>query len=242
MQTSDPTQAATKDTAPYNHIDASLRRLSNQLRVDFAMEVHGSGNKRKREPTRSIYEEAALNYEKDETERAIRSKRMKKVMRKVASNARMSKLSATAKSKASVKKVTAMRKRIEAEKEEAASAEISELDDYEQESRGGEPSNTDSMLMHAAAASLAQLGCKRADDNETPLASTTTLTDKKKLEFIERTIVDTITQAHVDALAAKDEAIKAAAAALAAKDELVKTQAAIIAMIQQQHGVLRAHA
>ncbi len=38
---------------------ASLKRLSNQLRVDFAADVHGSGGKRKREPTRSIYEEAA---------------------------------------------------------------------------------------------------------------------------------------------------------------------------------------
>ena len=35
-----------------------LKRLSKQLRVDFAINVHGSEGKRKRQPTRSIYEEA----------------------------------------------------------------------------------------------------------------------------------------------------------------------------------------
>lgn len=36
-----------------------FRRLSNQLRVDFAINVHGAEGKRRREPTRSIYEEEA---------------------------------------------------------------------------------------------------------------------------------------------------------------------------------------
>jgi hypothetical protein len=34
-----------------------LKRLSKQLHVDFAINVHGGEGKRKREPTRSIYEE-----------------------------------------------------------------------------------------------------------------------------------------------------------------------------------------
>ena len=37
-----------------------LKRLSKQLRVDFAISVHSSEGKRKREPTRSIYEEAVV--------------------------------------------------------------------------------------------------------------------------------------------------------------------------------------
>jgi len=49
-----------------------LRRLSNQLRVDFAAEVYGAEGKRKREPTRSVYEEAAMEMEKDMKERALK--------------------------------------------------------------------------------------------------------------------------------------------------------------------------
>ena len=41
-----------------------LKRLSHQLRVDFAVNVHGSDGKRKREPVRSIYEEAAVESNK----------------------------------------------------------------------------------------------------------------------------------------------------------------------------------
>ena len=37
-----------------------LKRMSHQLRVDFAVNVHGTDGKRKREPVRSIYEEAAV--------------------------------------------------------------------------------------------------------------------------------------------------------------------------------------
>jgi hypothetical protein len=44
-------------------IDPVLKRLSKQLHVDFAMEVRGNDGKRKRQPTRSIYEEAALEAE-----------------------------------------------------------------------------------------------------------------------------------------------------------------------------------
>ena len=44
----------------------SIRRLDRQLRVDFATDVRVSGGgKRKREPTRSVYEEAAANMAKD---------------------------------------------------------------------------------------------------------------------------------------------------------------------------------
>ena len=44
-------------------LDPVLKRLNKQLRVDFAIEVHGNDGKRKRQPTRSIYEEAALEAE-----------------------------------------------------------------------------------------------------------------------------------------------------------------------------------
>ena len=41
-----------------------LKRLSKQLHVDFAINVHGTDGKRKRQPTRSIYEEAAMQAKK----------------------------------------------------------------------------------------------------------------------------------------------------------------------------------
>ena len=41
-----------------------LKRLSKQLHVDFAINVHGTDGKRKRQPTRSIYEEAAMQEKK----------------------------------------------------------------------------------------------------------------------------------------------------------------------------------
>ena len=41
-----------------------LKRLSKQLRVDFATNVHGSEGKRRRDPTRTIYEENALSEAK----------------------------------------------------------------------------------------------------------------------------------------------------------------------------------
>ena len=53
----------------------TLKRLNNQLRVDFAIDVHGRDGKRKREPTRSVYEEAAVNYEKEERMRRLKKKK-----------------------------------------------------------------------------------------------------------------------------------------------------------------------
>ena len=50
-----------------------LRRLSNQLRVDFAANIHSTNAKRKREPTRTIYEEATHIMKKDEKQRALKS-------------------------------------------------------------------------------------------------------------------------------------------------------------------------
>ena len=41
-----------------------LKRLSHQLHVDFAVNVHGTDGKRKREPVRSIYEEAVAQGKK----------------------------------------------------------------------------------------------------------------------------------------------------------------------------------
>ena len=58
----------------------SLRRLSNQLRVDFASNVYGAEGKRRREPTRSIYEEAAASLKLDSKGRML--KRMMKAVAK----------------------------------------------------------------------------------------------------------------------------------------------------------------
>ena len=49
-----------------------FKRLSRQLQVDFSVNVHGSEGKRRREPVRSIYEDAAH-------ERANHKKRVRKV-------------------------------------------------------------------------------------------------------------------------------------------------------------------
>jgi hypothetical protein len=49
-----------------------LKRLSNQLRVDFASNIHGVEGKRRREPTRSIYEEAAVSLEKDMKDKMLK--------------------------------------------------------------------------------------------------------------------------------------------------------------------------
>ena len=48
-----------------------FKRLSRQLQVDFAVNVHGGEGKRRREPVRSIYEEAAM-------ERANKKKRARR--------------------------------------------------------------------------------------------------------------------------------------------------------------------
>jgi hypothetical protein len=52
-----------------------LKRLSRQLHVDFAINIHGSEGKRKREQRRSVYEEASINHA-EKLER-LRQKRMK---------------------------------------------------------------------------------------------------------------------------------------------------------------------
>ena len=54
---------------PSQMLIPGFKRLSRQLQVDFSVNVHGSEGKRRREPVRSIYEEAAL-------ERANKKKRV----------------------------------------------------------------------------------------------------------------------------------------------------------------------
>ncbi len=56
-----------------NLLTPYLRRLSKQLHVDFATDVHCAEGKRKREPTRSVYEEAAMN---------LKEKNLKHMMKK----------------------------------------------------------------------------------------------------------------------------------------------------------------
>ncbi len=159
----------------------SLKRLSSQLRVDFAFNVCGSGGKRKREPTRSIYEEAVADTEKG------RRKHAKKM---------------DPENKA---------KRVNSTK-----------------TKKPETSSTDQLMMHAAE-SLAHFS---------RMAAKTEVVEKKitkeNVSSVERSMLEALNRAHLDALEAKDEAIKAAIAALAAKEELVKAQAALIAMMQ--HG------
>jgi len=93
-------ERTTTTTVP---LDPVLRRLGKQLHVDFAMEVRGNDGKRKRQPTRSIYEEAAL-----EAKQKVKRPYVKKVVK--------SKSSVTGK---------------EEEEEETGSAEISEIDEDE---------------------------------------------------------------------------------------------------------------
>ena len=52
-----------------------FKRLSRQLQVDFSVNVHGSEGKRRREPVRSIYEEAALEANKKKRVRRQQAKR-----------------------------------------------------------------------------------------------------------------------------------------------------------------------
>ena len=58
-----------------------FKRLSRQLQVDFCINIHGSEGKRRREPVRSIYEEAAM-------ESAMKKKRIRRtpVQRKTTLN------------------------------------------------------------------------------------------------------------------------------------------------------------
>ena len=58
--------------------ESCLRRLGNQLRVDFAKEICSTAEKRKRKPTYSIYTEAA----EDTEEREFRSTMKRSLMDK----------------------------------------------------------------------------------------------------------------------------------------------------------------
>jgi hypothetical protein len=63
------------DGCAANESSPSIRRLNKQLEVDFATDVReGCSGKRKREPTRSVYEEAAVSVERDLAEKASKKK------------------------------------------------------------------------------------------------------------------------------------------------------------------------
>ena len=64
-----PTKPAHKEETPM--LIPGFKRLSRQLQVDFSVNVHGGEGKRRREPVRSIYEEAAI-------ERANKKKRTRR--------------------------------------------------------------------------------------------------------------------------------------------------------------------
>ena len=188
----------------------SLKRLHNQLRVDCAIEVHGNGEKRKREPTRSIYEEATANLKKDNEKSSSKKKKMR--MNKI------NKPVAIASKKFPHKKTPKFTK-----SKTEASTDFSGIEDSTDPYTTKDEDNQRLLMMHAAT-SLAQLS-KRVEEEATNGGSPHT----------EKFTIEALTKAHKDALRAKDEAIKAATAALAAKDELLKTQAALITMMQQGH-------
>jgi hypothetical protein len=63
-----------------------LKRLSKQLRVDFAINVHSGEGKRKREPVRSIYKDAVIetgNRKKKTMEASGKSRRVKQERRRM---------------------------------------------------------------------------------------------------------------------------------------------------------------
>ena len=183
----------------------SLRRLSNQLRVDFTSNVHGAEGKRRREPTRSIYEEAADSLRKKKQARAF-----KQTMKA---------------NKKSHKSDTGITKALRYD----TSAEISEMEDEAYTPVGDdkhparhEKNDSGTMeTMMRAAASLAQLSTRAAS---APSAHPATITEK---------MIETIAKAHNDTIAVKDEMIRSINATLVTKDELVRTQAMLIALMQQ---------
>jgi len=149
-----PTSVWRQPLAPQNEnnlLIPGLKRLSKQLQVDFASNVHGSEGKRKREPTRTIYEE---NVE--------------------------------VKKPAKVRKPTPDRD----------------------------------------ASPIAEKPPKPATEPQ-PAKPTTT-----EYSFAEKAL-DAVNASHTEAMAAKDETIRALTSALAMREDLVRTQASLIALLQR---------
>jgi hypothetical protein len=69
---------ASAEETHHHRVPSCLRRLNNLLRVDFAKGLGVTDGKRKREPTRSIYEEAEHDMKKDMAGKA-RKRLIKKV-------------------------------------------------------------------------------------------------------------------------------------------------------------------
>jgi hypothetical protein len=138
-----------------------LKRLSKQLKVDFATNVHGSEGKRRREKTRTIYDEDVL----PETKKPYKP-------------------------------------RVVAAKPHEDTHSFTEKKPKE---RSSPPPTTE-----------------RAADpiNERPYS------------FAEKAL-DAINDSHAQAVAAKDETIRALTSALAMKDDLLRTQASLIALLQR---------
>ena len=160
-----------------------FKRLSRQLQVDFATNVHGGEGKRRRDPVRSIYEEAAQ-------ERANKKKRTRRQYN---------------------------RKPIIAPSTDNESEDVSDIED-------------DELLRHAEM--LASLS--NASGQVTPEVNTTRM--ERKPTRPEAAIIDSlaramdiVTQAHVHALQAKDDTIRAMETASKALTETVNTQSALIA-------------
>ena len=203
----------------------NLFRLHKQLHIDFAADTHGhDGEKRKREPTRSIYEEAAANFEKDAAERALRKKMRRKMKKRQQAKRRW----------IAKKAISSPKEKKQACPNGEASAEISEIDEESMSSPAPPHYNQEeqhSIMLHAAA-SLAQLGRQNALRMEEEVAA------REKSATAEQHTMDAmLAKAHADALlAAKDDALRATTAALMAKEELVKLQATLISMMRQSHG------
>ena len=184
-----------------------LRRLSNQLHVDFAADVRGVEGKRKREPTRSIYEEADHNMKMAAKERTLR---------------RMMKNS-----------VVYPRKKCAAkQQQQQSSAEISEVEGEEDNNQEEEDNNQTFISMMHAAASLAELRVRSEQ------AHRISIPIDQQIVALE-TSFETMSKAHADTVAAKDEVIRTINATLVAKEELIRTQAALIKTMMQQSDVGR---
>ena len=140
--------------APHNESNLlipGLKRLSKQLKVDFASNVHGSEGKRRRERTRTIYDEDASQEPKKQTKARV------------------------------------------------AAAKLNE-DQH----------------------SFTEKEAKPIVEYPTPLP----------YSFAEKAL-DAINDSHTQAIAAKDETIRALTGALAMKEDLLHTQASLIALLQR---------
>jgi hypothetical protein len=179
-----PRKRISADTAGNPDIQLLIpgfKRLSRQLQVDFCINVHGSEGKRRREPVRSIYEEAAM-------ESATKKKRTRRT-----TNIRKTQPTTIS----------------TAPSTDNDCGDISELDE-------------DEILQHAEM--LANLSNGHHPIDAKPKKSAQ---HESIISALTRAM-DAISQAHIIALKAKDDTIKAMETASHALAETVRVQSILI--------------